>query len=186
MMRFDYLHDTELTIMERLRSILMIPYAQAPLLAMLLLIVIESTIQGMLHYQLVQASAQVQAADRVYVVTRAALERMKLEHTQVESLLQVDRRIRQIRASGSVAAERMLDVADHLPAHAWLTSLSRTKHGEMLSGRADNLQSVGDVVSDMMSASTVTGPELVDARLLQIKEAPKMVAFRLLVTDRSK
>ncbi|MHB8147623.1 MAG: hypothetical protein ACYDGM_10250 [Vulcanimicrobiaceae bacterium] len=184
MMRFDYLHDPVPSAIERLRSVLVAPYLQAPLLAMLLVVVVEPTIYGMLRYQLIRANDQERAAHSAYVVSRVALERVNLEHTQVIVLVHLDRRILQIRKSGAVAAERMLDIANHLPRDAWLTSLSRTKDGELLLGRVDSMQSLGDVVREMRTASTVTAPELIDARSLEMKAAPAMLSFRLLLADR--
>ena len=95
--------------------------------------------------------------------SRAAFAATKVVRTDVDRLLALDTRLRQIRLSGSVLSHRLADVGNHVPARAWLTSIARTNDGLELHGRAEGLNVLSQTVADLMSSKAAASPTLVRA-----------------------
>ncbi len=186
MMRFDYLHDPEIGAIAHVRQAASAPALRLPLLALLMVAVVELSIAGMLNYRCSLGHAQQLAAERMERVSASRLQRLKIDTSRVERLLALDARIHRIRGSGTLEAARVLDVANHLPPSVWLRSIADSDRGEVLVGRAEGLASIGDAVRDMMSASTVTAPQLTEARSLDVKAMPGLMSFQMTLADRSK
>lgn len=93
---------------------------------------------------------------------RAALllERSNVYYDRVRSLAALDRSVHTIAQSGDTDAVMLAEIANRLPAHAWLTAISRDATGFSLNGRARDLTAVSDVLNGLMRAKHIANPVL--------------------------
>lgn len=101
-----------------------------------------------------------------YERSARAVQAAHIYSKRVASLLAFDDEVRGIVASGDINAERLADLADHLPRHAWLTSLSLDSEGMVLEGRASDFETLGRVVDALMHARRARNPVLTGAKIV--------------------
>lgn len=163
MMRFDYLHDAPPEAIERVRGLRIATSLRWPLAVFGAIVVTHAAASAI--FALGTAEARVterEAAHRLEAST-AALARVRLTRVRVDELVALDRRMREIRSSGSRVSARLADIANHVPAHAWLTTLARTPDGFEIVGKSSGLPALGATMSSLMTSSSIAAPTLVRA-----------------------
>jgi hypothetical protein len=93
----------------------------------------------------VAALAYQHAAQEKYTVVETQLARSRLDANEITNLLSLDRRVREIRATGYAYASLLDDAAFQLPARAWITELNPVDSGADLIGRATDLATIVNV-----------------------------------------
>ena len=155
MMRFDFLHDPRPAFLEQLLLLRLPPdiYLQAIFAALLSVAIVATCGVESLRIHLARSS-ELQVR-RHFEATRDALTAVRLQWQQLDALATRDRRLREIRLSGSDVAVRIARVGNAFPRRAWATSLTASASGYALKARGD----------DLPAASAVLGGLLHDARL---------------------
>ena len=182
MRRFNFLHDAPPDVIDRLRALRVTDELRTPLLALVTSILVVFAWYGLERYWLASAEHEEVLATTRLAESRADLATTKLVRADVDQLLALDRRLRDIRLSGTSLAENLSDIGNHVPAHAWLTSISNVQDGLEISGRADSLISLSETVADLLSSRTAMSPTLV--RASKDDRAKNLVAFTVQVKKR--
>jgi hypothetical protein len=107
---------------------------------------------------------------------REQLRATNLYYDRVRAVASLDRRVRRIAASGDEDARTLAEIANRLPADAWLTSISRDESGLSLQGHAKNLEILGNVIRGLMQAQRLRHPRLMNA--LADKEQGREVGIK--------
>lgn len=162
-MRFDYLHSARPMLVTRIFELRIPPRFHNVLFALAGAIIIVAGASGIEAYRLREAlkveAVYQQRSDQAREQLRAA----NVYSGRVQGLISLDRRVRRIAASGDEDARTLAEIANRLPAHAWLTSISRDETGLALQGHAKNLEILGNVIRRLMHAKHLHHPTLVNA-----------------------
>lgn len=112
-----------------------------------------------------------------YERSMRAVHRVHVYSSRVAQLVALDRSVRGIVASGDANARKLADIADHLPPHAWLTSVTFDADGLQLEGRARNFEVLGGVVRGLMHAQRVHNPVLTGAQSMALAGNGTLVKY---------
>ena len=162
-MRFNFLNDAPPDILDRLRNTRVPVEMRTPLSALATAVFVVLSWWGLERYWLSDAQREERVASSRLLESRADLAATKVARAGIDQLLSIDRRLRDVRISGSVLGAALSDIANHVPRHAWLTSLSDTHDGVEIMGRADGIGSLSQTIADLMSSRTAASPNLVRA-----------------------
>lgn len=163
MTRFNFLRDSTPEAFEYLRPSRIAEPLRTPLAALLTVTLVVAMWWLIEQVLLSQARSELQVQTFRLAASKAALAELKLRKTHIEELLAVDARLREIRKSGTMLSSSLADIANHVPARAWLTSIVRVNDGIEIEGQADGLDGLSDTVADLMSSSTAKSPNLIRA-----------------------
>jgi Tfp pilus assembly protein PilN len=180
-MRFNYLRDSAPEVFEHLRPGRIPEPLRTPLAALVTIALVVGVWWVIEQILLGQAQGELQAQTLRVNTSKVALSELKLRRTRVEELLAIDTRLRKIRRSGAVLSSGLADIANHVPARAWLTSIARVDTGLQIDGRAEGLDGLSDTVADLMSSSTAASPNLVRAIKEERDRSGTIVAFEVRV-----
>ncbi|HTZ55228.1 MAG TPA: PilN domain-containing protein [Candidatus Acidoferrum sp.] len=180
-MRFNYLRDSVPEAFEYLRPSRIPEPLRTPLAALLTATLVVAVWWVIEQVQLAQARHELQTQSFRLAASKAALTELKLRKTHIEALLAVDLRLREIRRSGATLSSGLADIANHVPARAWLTSIARVNDGIEIDGQAEGLDGLSDTVADLMSSSTAKSPDLIRASKEDRYRANGLVAFEMRV-----
>lgn len=162
-MRFDYLHDSVPDTVDKLRSLRLRKELHAPAGALVAAFLVLLGGWGIETHRLADARYGVLAATKRDDESREKLAKTKLVRVQIDHMLAVDRRLREIHLSGATLSERLADIANRVPQRAWLTSISRSQGEIQIDGRADGFTVLSEAIARLMSSKTVESPTLVRA-----------------------
>jgi len=184
MMRFDYLHDGVPDAIDRLRNVRVSNEVKRALVACVVALLFASGTFGIERLRVAQAaSIDAQAYARL-TATRRELAATNLERIRIETLLDLDRRLRAIHRSGALLARRIVDIANHVPTHVWLTTIARTPSGITIDGRAEGLRAVSETIAAFTGGSTIASPSLVRANADAPSSSRALLAFELTLAER--
>lgn len=183
MMRFDYAHDMAPEFVDRVRALHVRGEARGPLMALATVIFVGLCAFGIESWRVGDARTQERVQQVRFDESRARLEQMKIASREVSDLLLLDRRLRDVRLSGTALSVRLADIANHVPERAWLTSLGRTPSGVAINGRAETLDSLSATVASLMMSKTVASPNLIKAETERHTGGPPLVKFEISVAE---
>lgn len=127
---------------------------------------------------------QLQAVyERRYDSSVRALARTNVFETRVKRLSALAARIRTIRASGYTDARRLAEIANHLPQHAWLTSIAYDGDAVSLEGRARDLGVLSAVIRGLARAPHLREPVLSSATV--VSDPPEKGTIRYVLRVQS-
>jgi len=129
------------------------------------------------HHRVAQARSMEAAYQRRFDVSERSLQKTKIFYNQVQALIALDRRVRRIVTSGDADARRLAEIANNLPEHAWLTSISRDQSGVALEGRAQNLGVIGGVLHGLMRAQDFRNPVLTSAQAVSEHSHERIIKY---------
>lgn len=182
--RFDYLRNRAPDALDWFRSREIARPLQAPLAAVATALLVVLAAFGIETYRADQARSVERLAQMRVEQSRADLAKTTLERTDIDALLALDRRLRGIRLSGSLLAQRLADIANHVPGRAWLSGISPTSNGISISGHAEDLGALSETIADLMSSKTVRSPSLVRAGKDDLSQGkPDLLSFEMRVED---
>lgn len=160
---FNYLRPSRPLLLARvaaLRIPVQLHAASFALGAALLTVWIAGEIE---RFRLVQAQ-RIEAVYRRHLeIADGAVKRTHIYAERVAALVALDEHVHIIQASGEATARRLADIANQLPAHAWLTSMSQDGTAIDLEGVAQSMRVVGSVMSALAHTGSVRDPLLTSA-----------------------
>ncbi len=180
-MRFNYLRDSEPDAFEYLRPSRIPEPLRTPLAALATIVVIVGAWWVIEQMLLGQARDELQLQTLRLNASKVELSELKLRKTRVEALLAIDTRLREIRRSGAALSSGVADIANHVPARAWLTSIVHVDTGIQIDGRAEGLDGLSDTVADLMSSSSAASPDLIRASKENRDRSGTIVSFEVRV-----
>lgn len=182
-MRFDYLHSPRPVLVDRLFEF-RIPErfrcALCALAAALAAICGACVIEA---YRLREAIRVEGVYRERWTQAERALRRTHVYYNEVRGLVELDRRVRHIKSSGNANARTLAEIADDLPAHAWLTGISRDAGGFALAGQARGLSVLSGVMHGLMHAKRLRNPTLVNASADQQSGQDATMKYEIHVED---
>ncbi|MDQ2864688.1 MAG: PilN domain-containing protein [Candidatus Eremiobacteraeota bacterium] len=180
MIRFNYLRS--FTAIAQARNIPR--HVQAPLAAIAATLLVVAAAWGIEGYRLSGARTMEAVAQARVERSRAELARTALARADIDSMLALDARLRVIRRSGSTLAQRLADIANHVPDHTSLSSIVGSGGGISISGHAQSLRAISDTISSFMAARTVADPALVRMQRDDLSGTAAVLSFEMRVEER--
>lgn len=164
-MRFDYLHSARPLLVQRMLEIRVPERFHTALFALVGSVIVIAGAWGIDAYRLRQALRVEAVYQQRYDETARALKKTNLYYDRVKELVDLDRRVRKIAASGDADARTLAEIANRLPPHAWLTGIAHDATGLALDGRAKDLGVLSRVMQGLMHAKHLRSPTLISAGL---------------------
>lgn len=161
MIRFDYLHDPPSPLWAAIRTARLprrLHNVAAAIAAVAVLVGGAAAIErGRVEAaQLLRAEAQ----DR-FERSRTDLERFRLQWRQIDDLIAEDRRLREIRLSGTRVAKRLAAVGDVFSNGVSVDSLRTTGDAYAVKGKAPSIDAVSGVLSAIVGNAALPHPGIV-------------------------
>lgn len=182
-MRFDYLHSARSMFVRRVLEVRIPERFHNALLALAGAVAIIAGAWGIDVYRLRQALGVESVYQLRYEEVDQRLKRTHFYYDRVQTLANLDRRVRAIAASGDADARTLAEIANRLPAHAWLTAISHDGAGLALDGRAKDLGVIGGVMQGLMRAKHVRSPMLVSATLDTVHGADSAMKYEIHIDE---
>ena len=180
-MRFNYLRDSAPDAFAFLRPSRIPEPLRTPLAALATIVVVVAVWWVIEQILLGEARDELQLQTLRRNASNAELSELKLRKTRVEELIAIDVRLREIRRSGAALSSGLADIANHVPARAWLTSISRVDTGTQIDGRAEGLDGLSDTIADLMSSSSAASPDLIRASKEDRDRSSTIISFEVRV-----
>jgi hypothetical protein len=157
--RFDFLHDPLPTFVETLRSVRLAPRLYAPAAACLAILCVLAVWFGVEAVRMRAAQTLEQRALARFDRSHAALTGLRLESRHLDELLAQDRRLREVRLSGSVVATHVAHLGNAFPRRSWLTSMTATTSSAYgLKGYASDLPTLETILGNVLGDKTIGRP----------------------------
>ena len=131
------------------------------------------------RYRSTQTREIVEQYRAQYQDSQIALRRVNVYEQDVRAVVRLDADARLIRRSGVADARCLGDIAQHLPAHAWLTAIRRDSTGIQLDGRATAFEHVASIMRELSTGAVVGQPVLVGAARLADRGPARTVTFTI-------
>lgn len=120
-----------------------------------------------------------------YETQMRMLAQANLYSRSVQSLVQLDGRIRSIASSGTSTAQRLAAIAGDLPGNIWLTSVAPDGVGIAVEGRAPSLSALSLALRRLSNDRSIGDPALVSAQAEDGAVPDLAIRFALHFSDRS-
>ncbi|MGA8533598.1 MAG: hypothetical protein WB615_05775 [Candidatus Tumulicola sp.] len=158
MTRFDFLHDARPHAVERLLS-LRLPRQLYAVTAVSAAIFVAFALTGTIESLRIRSAAIVERrAEQRFEASRDALADERLAWQQLDALIVRDRRLRDIRLSGTKIAARIAHVGNAFPQRAWVKSLTAGQRDYGLKGLALDLAAVERTLANLVTDRALTQP----------------------------
>jgi Tfp pilus assembly protein PilN len=164
-MRFDYLHSGRPLFVQRMLEFRIPDRFFNALCALGGAIAFVTGAWTIEAYRLQEALKMQAVYQAHYDATQRELKQANVYYSRVRALVDLDRRVRGIAASGDADARTLADIANELPQHAWLTGISHDAGGLALEGRAKDLSVVSGVMRGLMRSKRLHNPTLETAAI---------------------
>ncbi|HET9097475.1 MAG TPA: PilN domain-containing protein [Candidatus Baltobacteraceae bacterium] len=164
-MRFDYLHSARPLLVQRILDVRVPDRFHSALFALIGSAAVIAGAWGIDAFRLREALRVEAVYQQRHDESARALRRTNVYYDRVKALIDLDRHVRQIAASGDADARTLAEIANRLPAHAWLTGISHDATGFALDGRAKDLGVLSSVIQGLMHAEHLRSPTLISAAL---------------------
>lgn len=160
---FDYLHGERRPWFQSLCEPRIPERLQAPILAVALALLTAAASWAVEVYRLhsaldVERAYQIRLQD-----SERAVAATKVHLKGLEERAALDRRIVEIRESGGAEALRLTDIANHVPANAWLSAIAKDASGISIEGSAVDLRALAGAIDRLSRAREVRNPILLSA-----------------------
>ncbi len=163
MTRFNFLSDEPPAFLEVLRFKRIPDALRTALAATITIAVVVGVWWGVEVLQIRQAGEELRVEKTRALASRADLAQMRVRRSQIERLLALDRRIRQIQTSGATLSAQLADIANHVPSYAWLTSVQDGEEGLEIDGDVKGLDGLSETIADLTSSASAASVDLVRA-----------------------
>ena len=161
--RFNYLGPSVPGAIDRLRLYRIPAAVRTPLWALATVSLAVVAWWAIEHQLLDEAKREVTLARARVESSREALARTKLERSDVDRYVALDRRLRTIRRSGAQLAARIAGIANQVPEHEWLLTISHSDSHVTITGEAGGFPLVGRTLANLATSATLSSPSLVRA-----------------------
>jgi hypothetical protein len=159
--RFDYLHDPPSRLWGTIRTARLPRRLHNLTVAFAAVAVLLGGAAAIERGRVREAQrVRAEAQDR-FERSRADLERFRLQWRQIDDLIAEDRRLREIRLSGSRVAERLAAIGDRFPNGVSIDSLRAAGEEYAVKGKAPTIDAVSGVLSRIVASSALPHPGIV-------------------------
>ncbi len=148
--RFDFLHDPRPALVERVASVRLPPEVYVQTIVAGIAAVAIAVTAGVENLRLHAARSSEWQVRQHFEETRHALDAVRLQWQQLDALATRDRRLRDIRLSGSHVAVRIADVGNAFPRRASATTLTVSPSGYALKARGVDLPAASAVLGNLL------------------------------------
>jgi len=159
--RFDYLHSPKPMLVARILEVRVPERFHSALFALAGALAVVAGAWGIDAYRLREALRIQAVYQQHFDQADSALKQTDVYYGRVRTIVDLDRRVREIAASGDSDARTLAEIANGLPQHAWLTGISHDAGGLALDGRAKDLSVVSRVIYGLMQTRDLRSPSLV-------------------------
>lgn len=161
MIRFDYLHDPPSPLWSAIRAA-RLPRRFHNVVAAFAAVAVLVGGAGAIERGRLEDAQRVRAeAQARFERSRAELERFRLQWHQIDDLIAEDRRLREIRLSGSRVAGRLAAVGDVFSNGVSIDSLRTTGDEYAVKGKAPNIDAISGVLSSIVANAALPHPGIV-------------------------
>lgn len=186
MTRFNYLGESIPTLLDRARSIRIPERTRTPLSILGTSVLVVLGWCCLAHYWLATAMVEERQAQLRLTQSRAALAQAQVERASTDRLVALDRELRAIRLSGTKLGLRLADLANHVPEHSWLTSLSEQDGIVTIDGRSEGMLALSGTLARILAASSVSDPTLFRAARESRPGLPELISFEVRAVEHAK
>lgn len=116
------------------------------------------------HERLERAQAAEAAYRLRFERSTVALKEARLCYDRVRSLMALQQKLTNVSESGDVQALRLARIANAVPAHAWLTSLTERDRSIAVEGGTASLETLADALRGLTMVQGVTASTLTHVR----------------------
>jgi hypothetical protein len=159
MIRFDYLHDPLPKPVDTLRSIRLPQHLYVVTAAGASVVCALAIAWGVATVRVHAAQTLERTAQARFERSRTALSALRLQWQHLDELVAQDRRLRELRVSGSLAAARVAHVGNAFPRGSWLTSMTASSSEYALKGYSGDLSTLEVIVTNLVNDPTVGRPK---------------------------
>lgn len=163
MIAFDYLRGERATVLLRIIECRVPQRLHSSATALAIAVVVALGAWGIESYRLSSALAIQGLYETQFAGSERAVAQTRVRYRRLQERAALDRRIREIRTSGFLDAERLAEIANRLPAHMWLTSITRDSGGMLLEGSARSLASLSLAIDGLSRSTRLRNAVLVSA-----------------------
>jgi len=126
------------------------------------------------------AAAAIESSERVRLDTaREHLAAANLELDEVNELLETDRRLHALRASGTLAAMRLARIGNAVPRGVWLSSVAPSATGIDIEGEAVDVGALNRILSNLLDGDGAGHAHLLRMTRVARARGPALVSFTL-------
>ena len=186
MTRFNFLSDSPPAFLEMLRFKHIPEGLRTALAATVTIAMVISVWWGVEVLQIRQAGEELRIEKARALASRADLAQMRVRRSEIERLLVLDRRIRQIRTSGAELSSRLADIANRVPNSAWLTSVQDGEEGLEIDGDVKGLDGLSETVADLASSASAASVDLVRAGRDERDGGRELLSFQMRSEERAR
>jgi hypothetical protein len=163
LVRFDYLHSARPVLLQRILEIRIPERVHGALFAVGASAAVIAGAYGIEAYRLREALNVQTVYQQRYDDAQRLVKGANVYYDRVRAIVALDRRVRDIAASGDADARMLAEIANRLPRHAWLTGISHDGSGIALQGHAKDLSVLSSVMRGLMQTKALRSPALVSA-----------------------
>ena len=161
MIRFDYLHDPPSKLLGAVRAA-RLPrrfhnVAAASAAVALLWAGAAAIERGRVH----DAERARSDAQQRFERSRTELERFRVQWREIDGLIAQDRRLRDIRLSGTRVAQRLAVIGNAFADGVTVDSVRGTAEGYAVKGKAETIDAAGRVLSRLVDGAALPHPGIV-------------------------
>ncbi|HKE36288.1 MAG TPA: hypothetical protein VKB39_02595 [Candidatus Baltobacteraceae bacterium] len=161
MIRFDFLHDPPPRLWGAIRAARLprrFHNVTAAVVSAVLLVAGAAAIE---HGRVNEARRVRSEAQTRFESSRAELERFRLQWREIDGLIAQDRRLREIRLSGSRVAERLAVIGDLFPGGVSVDSLTTNGADYGVKGKAPTIVAVSGILGRIVANAALPHPGIV-------------------------
>lgn len=158
MTHFDFLHDPIPDFVERFLSVRLPQHLYVVAIVMSTVFGAIAVTGGVESLRIRSAESVGRRAEARLEESRLALSRAHLEREQFDDLVRRDRRLRDVRVSGSEIAALIARVGNTLPQRAWLTKMTAVRSNYALKGRATDVPAVERLLETLLREKALAQP----------------------------
>ena len=163
-MTFDYIRSVRPRLITQLFEFRLPERLHAPASALLCAVLCVSGAWTIESRRLADARTTQTQAQRRYDEVRLETSRANLFYRRICDLVALDQRVREVSTSGDLAARRLTEIANAVPANVWLTSIAWEGSDVELEGGSKNLSVLSGIFQRLGHGRSVTNPTLVRAQ----------------------
>jgi hypothetical protein len=179
MTRFDFLRDGLPDAVEGALALRLPRRLRTAAVAMMTLICVLAACAAFESVRMNAATA-IESRERSRLdLAKDRLAAANLELNDVASLLETDRRLRAMRASGTIVAMRLARIGNVVPRGVWLSSVQPSAAGFDVEGEAVNLAALDRVLSSLLDGDPAARTHLLRMTRIARAHGPALVSFTL-------
>ncbi len=161
MIRFDYLHEPPSPLWRAIRTARLPRRFHNLAAGMAAVVVLAGGAAAIERSRIAEAQRVRSEAQARFERSSADLERFRLQWRQIDQLIAEDRRLREIRLSGSRIAGRLAAVGNEFADGVSINSLRAAGEEYSVKGKAPSIEAVSGVLSSILANAALPHPGIV-------------------------